>query len=175
MAASIDMEFVLLLDRRGSRSIRHHTLLQYQHRIQCQQLGGIFYPSIFLQIQKSYRLYPRPFISSANIQKTAFLIFALKEKMTTCVRSCCSYSCRILYNKSMMLNVQPDKYFSKAIFLLIFFPFFWNHKCLPGSGACVVATVGCVVSVNIYIFHDIRESGQGQPLLQIYFRVLMNI
>ena len=40
--------------------------------------------------------------------------------------------------------------------------FFWYHKCLPGSGACVVATVGCVVSVNIYIFHDKGESGQGQ-------------
>ena len=26
----------------------------------------------------------------------------------------------------------------------------------------MVATVGCVVSVNIYIFHDKGESGQGQ-------------
>ena len=153
------MEFVLLLDRRGSRSIRHHTLLQYQHRIQCQQLGGIFYPSIFLQIQKSYRLYPRPFISSANIQKTAFLIFALKEKMTTCVRSCCSYSCRILYNKSMMLNVQPDKYFSKAIFSYKYIlEFWWTYRYLPGSGACVVATVGCVVSVNMRKLNVVRRS-----------------
>ena len=39
----------------------------------------------------------------------------------------------------------------------------------------MVATTGCVVSVNIYIFHDVRDSGQGQPLLQISFRVLMKI
>ena len=44
---------------------------------------------------------------------------------------------------------------------------------LPGSGACVVAIVGCVVSVNIYIFHDKGESGQGQISLHLSFRVLM--
>ena len=123
--ASIDTEFVLLLDHRGSRSIWHHTLLQYQHRIQCQQLDGIFYRSIFLQIQKRYRLNPRPIISSVTYRnyETVFYIFAHKEYMTTCIRSCCSYRCRFLYNKSLMLNVQPDKCFLKAI-LLIFFPFF---------------------------------------------------
>ena len=35
--------------------------------------------------------------------------------------------------------------------------FYWNVTYLPGSGACVVATVGCVVSANVHMMHDIKS------------------
>ena len=38
----------------------------------------------------------------------------------------------------------------------------WTYKYLPGSGACVVTTVGCVVSVNMIILNAVRASLQGK-------------
>ena len=39
----------------------------------------------------------------------------------------------------------------------------------------MVATVGCVVSVNIYILRDIRQSEQGQTPLHICLEFLIKI
>ena len=35
--------------------------------------------------------------------------------------------------------------------------FHWNVTYLPGSGACVAAIVGCVVSVNMHMINDIKK------------------